>query len=54
MDCFFAITAPSPLIFLSSLSNIDEVALVTNLGQTSLVLARNSPVWTVLYPSTYC
>ena len=33
---FPAPKAPFPLILLSNLSNIDEVALVANLGQTSL------------------
>ena len=31
---FPALTAPCPLIFLSKLSNICEVALVANLGKT--------------------
>ena len=30
------LTAPFPLIFLSNLSNIDEVALVAKLGKASL------------------
>ena len=33
---FAALTTSFPLIFLSNLSNTDEVALVTNLGKTSL------------------
>ena len=33
---FSALTAPFPLIFLSSLSNTEEVVLVANLGKTSL------------------
>ena len=31
-----ALTAPFGLIFLSNLSNTDDVALVTNLGETYL------------------
>ena len=34
---FPALTAPRPLIFLSTSSNTEEVALVANLGKTSLV-----------------
>ena len=37
---FPALTAPFPLIFLSSLSNTDEVALVANLGKTSLAKGK--------------
>ena len=33
---FSALTAPSPLIFLSTFSKINKVALVANLGKTSL------------------
>ena len=33
---FRALTTPLPLIFLSNLSNTDEVALVANLGKTCL------------------
>ena len=36
MNHFPALTAPRPLIFLSNVSNIDENALVTNLGKMSL------------------
>ena len=32
---FLVLTASFPLIFLSNLSNTDEVALVGNLGKTS-------------------
>ena len=43
MNLFPALTAPPSLVFLSNLSNTDEVALVANLGKTSLVegTARN-------------
>ena len=37
---FPALTAPFPLIFLSNLSNTDEVALVANLGKTSLAKGK--------------
>ena len=33
---FHALTAPRPLIFLSNLSNVEEIVSVTNLGKTSL------------------
>ena len=36
LNFFPALTAPHPLNFLSNLSNSDEVALVANLGKTSL------------------
>ena len=36
MNPFPALTVPSPLIFLSNLSNTKEVALVANLGKTFL------------------
>ena len=36
MNHFPAVTAPASLVFLSNLSKIDEVALVANLGKTSL------------------
>ena len=36
MNLLLALTAPCPLIFLSNLFHIDEVALVANLGKTSL------------------
>ena len=34
---FPAVTGPGLLVFLSDLSNTDQVVLVTNLGKTSLV-----------------
>ena len=36
LNLFSALTAPRPLTFFSSLSKIDEVPLVANLGRTSL------------------
>ena len=35
MNLLPTLTAPRPLIFLSNLSNADEVALVANVGKTS-------------------
>ena len=37
VNSYTAVTAPGALIFLSNVSNIDEVALVTNIGKTCLV-----------------
>ena len=52
---FSAVTASRPLTFLSNLSNIDKVALVTNLGKTSLVkrVARSISAFWLNYPSYY-
>ena len=36
VNLFPALTTPCPFIFLSNLSNIDKVALVSNLGEISL------------------
>ena len=44
LNPFPTLTAPYPLIFHSVLSNMDEVALVTKLGKTSLA-KRNSKVY---------
>ena len=44
---FPALTTPFPLIFLSSLSISDEVALVANLGKTYLVK------YTTIYNNTF-
>ena len=47
MNPFPALTAPFALTFLSNLSNTEEVALVANLGKTSLAkgTARSSYVF---------
>ena len=36
-NSFHALATPCSLIFLSNISNTDEVALLTNVGKTSLV-----------------
>ena len=36
MDPFPTLISPCPLVFLSNLSNIDEVAFLANLGKASL------------------
>ena len=37
VNAFPPLTAPCPLIFLSNLSNTNEIALAANLGKTPLV-----------------
>ena len=50
---FLALTALCPLIFLSNLSNTDEVALFANLGKTSLSkgAVRSNNTFVIKLPS---
>ena len=43
MNRFRTLITPCPLIFISNLSNIDEVALVANLGKTYLAKGTERP-----------
>ena len=45
MNPFPALTAPFALTFLSNLSNTEEVALVANLGKTSLAKGTACFFW---------
>ena len=56
---FPPLTAPFPLIFLSNLSKINEIALVSNLGKTSLAkgtatfISKSKQLFCLNYSSYY-